>query len=407
MVNPTQVVSDLGKFGEPTWEALKATEKRRRAILQCRDLPFYQTILLWDGTCLRLLMSSYGFWLTLVVYVCARVFTTDDFYSVIESDQVDTEYIAIIGGFLSFFLLFFVSQAYSRFNSLYSLSMSMEGRIFDIATLSRAALPRERGLRLVRYMNAAHAAGYVGLSGTYSNDNFFSHINESWKLLTDQEYGRMNEIDLDLGGSCYRELLAWCMMEVQEAATEGLLDPYQASMMRDLILRFRGSMGALFDYDDQPVSFFYLHFIVLLSSLYLPLFAVTVGVSVGAADSWLADAVGFLFVFLQTVFVCGLSIFGTKVSDPYGGDLEDLSVMHYVNFTCRMSLRILASENPAPLDAMAEENLSRGRGEAIGKAWEDKLIEGPVEDDAREFEKWNIRLSGKERRRTSLCRAHI
>jgi hypothetical protein len=87
MVNPTQVVSDLGKFGEPTWEALKATEKRRRAILQCRDLPFYQTILLWDGTCLRLLMSSYGFWLTLVVYVCARVFTTDDFYSVIESGQ--------------------------------------------------------------------------------------------------------------------------------------------------------------------------------------------------------------------------------------------------------------------------------------------------------------------------------
>jgi hypothetical protein len=32
-------------------------------------------------------------------------------------------------------------------------------------------------------------------------------IDESWKLLTDQEHDRMLEIDMNGGGSCYQELI--------------------------------------------------------------------------------------------------------------------------------------------------------------------------------------------------------
>ena len=42
--------------------------------------------------------------------------------------------------------------------------MDCEERIYNIATIAAAYLPRERAMRLVRYMNAAHIAGYVGLS---------------------------------------------------------------------------------------------------------------------------------------------------------------------------------------------------------------------------------------------------
>ena len=96
------------------------------------------------------------------------------------------------------------------------------------------------------------------------------------------------------------------------------------------------------------------------------------------ADLWLADAVSGLFVFLQALFVVGLRILGQKMADPFGEDLEDLSVMHYVNYTCRTSQRIMAAETPPPFDELEEENLSRTTAEAIGKAWKTITAAAPA-----------------------------
>jgi predicted membrane chloride channel (bestrophin family) len=246
--------------------------------------------------------------------------------------------------------------------------MQMEGLIHNIASLSRGELPTERGQRLLRYMNAAHVAAYVGLSDTYTKKNFFNPINKAWKLLTDQEHERMIELNMDGGGSCYRELIAWSLQEILDAEKRKVLDYYTLCIMRQYVLDFRGCIKTLYDYDDQPVSFFYVHFIMLLSTLYLPIFAMSIAAGAVEADSWLADAVSGLIVFLQALFVIGLRILGQKLSDPYGEDLEDLSVMQYVNVACRASQRIMAAETPPPLDAFEEGNLSRTTVEALGKA---------------------------------------
>ena len=89
--------------------------------------------------------------------------------------------IEIIGGFLSFFLIFFVNDSNNRFKKLYLTSMSCEGRIFDAAALARTTLPCERASHLIRYMNAAHISGFMGLSSTYVLNIFLS---KSTKLIT-------------------------------------------------------------------------------------------------------------------------------------------------------------------------------------------------------------------------------
>ena len=66
----------------------------------------------------------------------------------------------------------------------------------------------------------------------------------------------------------------------------------------------------------------------------------------------------------------GLRLLGLKMSDPYGEDLEDLSVMHYIEFTWRMSNRILMSSVPAEINRDGEERMVRRRL-PIGDAWED------------------------------------
>lgn len=51
-------------------------------------------------------------------------------------------------------------------------------------------------------------------------------------------------------------------------------------------------------------------------------------------------------MFLQCIFVVGLRSLGTKMIDPYGDDLEDLSVILYVEATLEICDTIMKSKVP-------------------------------------------------------------
>lgn len=360
---------------EFTFSQLKSVEKRRRAILKRSELPFFKVLTFWDGTCLRLLCFDPLLWFTIIIYVVIRVQARIGLPEYVA--DLNTGNIGVIGSFLSFFLVYFVVTSNKRFDDQYAMSMAAKGRVLDVASMARASLPRDIALRVVRYMNASHVVGYVGLSDTYSYANFFHEINNSACLLTGTELQRINRLNMDAGGSCYRELVAWCQIEIQEAFKNELIDGRLASQYRDKLLAFQGALSSIYNYADQPIPFFYVHFISLLSALYLPLFAVSSAFEAGTGNDayWTADLVAGLIVFLQSVFVIGLRLLGQKLSDPFGADLEDLSVMHYVNFTWQQSNRILETKLPqrsaSQSDAQTEEDICRERA-TIGAAWEDE-----------------------------------
>eukprot|EP00542_Grammatophora_oceanica_P016504 CAMPEP_0194027060 /NCGR_PEP_ID=MMETSP0009_2-20130614/1288_1 /TAXON_ID=210454 /ORGANISM="Grammatophora oceanica, Strain CCMP 410" /LENGTH=426 /DNA_ID=CAMNT_0038666007 /DNA_START=16 /DNA_END=1296 /DNA_ORIENTATION=- len=351
-----------------TFEELKRLERRRRAILRRNELPFWRVLAFWDGTSIRLLTKDPLVWITMAIYVGVRIqsrFGIPDFVS-----DITTSDIGVIGGFLSFFLVFFVVQANERFDAQYRKSMDVERGVFDIATLAKATLSKAAGHRLNRYLNAAHLCGYIGLSDTYTSENFFRHVNESHRIVTEKEMVRLRLLGMDEDGSAYRELLTWAMLEVQTVFEAGKIDPRLASHYREKINETRTCLDSLFEYSDQPISFFYLHFLSLLSALYLPLFAVSSAYDAGTGDEiyWTADVLSGLIVVLQVIFVIGLRLLGQKMIDPFGEDLEDLSVMHYVTYTWMMSNRILNAEAPTPLDEEEEDEMVKDRA-SIGKAW--------------------------------------
>eukprot|EP00586_Coscinodiscus_wailesii_P014506 CAMPEP_0172520300 /NCGR_PEP_ID=MMETSP1066-20121228/291923_1 /TAXON_ID=671091 /ORGANISM="Coscinodiscus wailesii, Strain CCMP2513" /LENGTH=226 /DNA_ID=CAMNT_0013303035 /DNA_START=294 /DNA_END=974 /DNA_ORIENTATION=+ len=176
---------------------------------------------------------------------------------------------------------------------------------------------------------------------------------------------------MTIGASAARELITWAMMEVEQALDDEILDIYHASRFRDQILKLRALIGSFFDYKDQPVPFFYVHFLCLLTTFYLPLYSINSAydLGTGSSSSWLKDVFTGMIVLLQALFVIGLRVLGQKLSDPFGSDLEDLSVMHYCTFTWKMSNRILSSQEP-PKDqkAIIEAKMIASR-ESIGDAW--------------------------------------
>jgi len=349
-----------------SWEDLQRIEKRRRNILRKGVIPFFGVLLQWEGSVLRAFFRDPLAYFLIIFYVVIRgVFYLDKF-SIVEDDQnpsLGVANIGIIGGFLTFFLIFYANYANDRFAKMYEASMGCEGRIFDVAALACSSLSRVDGLRLLRYLNAAHVAGYVGLSDTYKYNNFFTTSNKAKGLLTRSERKRMESINMNKGGSCYRELISWAIAEVGEAQKNGLIDDQMAYQYRELIMKLRGCIGTLYDFDDQPIQFFYKHFVCLLSILYLPLFTLEVALSTGYTKDlelyniFFYESVAATTVFFQAIFVIGLRILADRLAYPYGSDYEDLSVLHYVNFTWVMSRRMLDAELPNKTDLYEEEQL--------------------------------------------------
>ena len=146
-------------------------------------------------------------------------------------------------------------------------------------------------MRMVRYMNAAHVAGYIGLSDTYTKKNLFDAINPSHKMLTDQELQRIDLLKMNDGSDAFRELTTWTLKEIMKAQNDGLIEGRFAGELRDKVLNFRAAMESIYDYHDQPLHFYYIHFLSLLTAIYLPVFAISTAYSAGVGDDlhWSSD----------------------------------------------------------------------------------------------------------------------
>jgi len=179
------------------------------------------------------------------------------------------------------------------------------------------------------------------------------------------------------GESAYQEIITWCLDEVATAVSKDLISPFVSSKFRELILKEQDSLGRLYADEDQSISFAYYHFVCFLSAVYLPLFAMSsaMDAGIGEAAYWLTDLVSGLIVLLQGFFVVGLRVLAENLSDPFGSDVGNLSVLYYINSAWRSSAQILLTKKPRPVDKNTEEKICLEHT-SLGKPW--------VTDDMRE-----------------------
>ena len=206
----------------------------------------------------------------------------------------------------------------------------------------------------------------------YEYENFFKPINERKCVLTTEELERIEHVDMDKGngGAAYKELLIWCTNEVADASRNKLISELVAQDLRNEILKFRSHFGTMYAFDDQPAPFFLTHFSVLMSFIFLPMIAVSDGLDAGTGDNvyWVKDVVQGVIIFLTALVLLGLWSLGNMLGDPYGDDLLDLSVLHYINVTWTHSNRMLHAQQTLPFHDQ-EERILRNSDE-LGEAWD-------------------------------------
>merc|ERR1719433_1815583 len=184
-----------------------------------------------------------------------------------------------LGLFVSFLVVFYVSQCFSRFYNQYFACTSCRGRIFDACCLIRTGLKdKEVQLRLWRYISLIHISGYCGLTPVFDRDNLFFPMCDKYGLLTPEEKDVINEqFDVDNGGACNRGMVIWALDEITKARENQWLSPFDAMMIRDHILQLRAGFGKLYDYSEQGIPFAYSHLISLTSAMYMWTYAFSKG----------------------------------------------------------------------------------------------------------------------------------
>ena len=188
---------------EPTFEELE-TLLRQRAKLKSGafedGLP--AVVHHWRKTVLRLLITDGAFYTSLVGYVLLRWHGRAAGLSAFPLTPI-----SCVGSLASFIVVFYTSQAWQRFVAMYNLAMALEGRIFDCTLLAQATLPHAAALQVWRYLNAAHALLYLGVSPHYREGNLLRPLNEQYRLLNDKELDRLLFVGLS-GGTATREVRA-------------------------------------------------------------------------------------------------------------------------------------------------------------------------------------------------------
>ena len=103
-----------------------------------------------------------------------------------------------------------------------------------------------------------------------------------------------------------------------------------------------------------------LHLVFILGLVYLPFFAYTVAVFLPSDPGWY-DLVGCILVLLNTIYFVGLRDISKKLTDPYGDDLHDLSVLNYIQSTFIGCRRLMTAQIPKTTSQQEEEDMEQSR----------------------------------------------
>ena len=172
----------------------------------------------------------------------------------------------------------------------------------------------------------------------------------------------------------HSQVVSWAVTAVQAQYKAGTITDIEKSPLLDQVTRFRAAMGALYDYQDMPFPFIYVSFVTVVCHFYGLLFAAATAMcfdtTPGEPTVWAHEVIAFAAVFLNTCFFTGLHGIAANLQDPFAHAYEDLSVLHFVRFTCQASAKILLRKVTPDLS-----NVSVGQDPEAGPItirWESK-----------------------------------
>jgi hypothetical protein len=364
-----------------SYSEIKEIEGERKRLSEAsKSYSGLQVLTTFTGTIIPHIICSPQSWFILMLYCVIRsLMNYDIIFQGPDMPQINTAVVSIMGGFMSFFIVFFLSQTYSRFMQNLELTTRVRGRAFHMLIIARSTLPKEETYRLFRYLNVIHILAYIGLSEIYTEKNILIPLNEKYYLLTEPEFQRLRSIGLK-GGSAHREVIVWCIDMIFDVFHQGqaridharekkdsysryseatsTMDENSLRILIDELFTIRSMWSQIYALCEQSFPFSYLHLTFLVSTMYLMIITYTVASFIPVSQvSSFPDLLGGALVLVNVFFVVGIREIARQMIDPFGLDLTDISVVENMEYVISNTRSMLAAQ----------------RFQSPGLAWEEEV----------------------------------
>lgn len=318
-------------------ELMTLDRKRKEVIAQNKN--FFMFYFSFQGKSVFLSILHPYFFFTFLIYGIFRYWkhASPNIYN-----QSNLGTLSITTSLMSFLLVFYLQQSYSRYIEQYKAIVAAQDRIHEIFSFGSIHLSNDIIITLWRYVNATHLLAYTSLSSHYNRDNFFTPINKKFLLLTKDEEAAIFEKRND--DSFHDALItySWCIRLIANQMKQGKIVLPEETTMLTMLNQFKSALFVLFNFRDNPIPISYVHFVKVMEYIYLPTLSFTFATFKDLYQIS-GDHEGVLLVtlFMTTLFFIGLIELTNKFQDPFGQDLEDFRVLHYFEQSAITSAKII------------------------------------------------------------------
>ena len=318
------------------------------------ELPEYETNMFvwelmssWKGTALPLVFKKPYYWLMVALHVTMVILEEQTETDLFES--VNGGVIAIPTSLLIFFIVFYASQCYNRFFTMFMHTVGIGGTSMVWVGLVKLHITDDRNVQwnTTRYILAAIHVLYYELDDGMDEDDW--ETIRGRKLLTQQE---VQVCDAYAGFAPWL-LISWALREVQLELQRGPpeTDRWRCGAFQQfeqLAIELRSHCGQIKNLLKQPVPWAYFHLLNLMTVLVLILMAVGF---VGMASAFMST----LSFACITLMLIGLKELAVAMADPFGDDEVDFKLEKFLAMSYRDALSHLQSQHEPCGSYVADE----------------------------------------------------
>lgn len=215
-------------------------------------------------------------------------------------------------------LVSLTSKTFDRFYQQYFEMVKCRTAAISFMGMARAYIDDDDLVKvLLRYSNLANVTTFVGLTPTYTKENFFDPITTQFELVTDAELDTIESLVGSNTEAAVAEIFVWLYAALKVAEEQGLISTFEKKDLQDTLLEQQDSLVTLWNWVYQPLPFPYVNLVITMDMFFLLVYA---GLKALVATSEDILTLPLIAVAMMTLATLGLIRLSLMMNDPFSND---------------------------------------------------------------------------------------
>jgi predicted membrane chloride channel (bestrophin family) len=339
------------------YEDIMKKDKQRTLLLSKGSESMYYILMHWTATLLPELAKRKLTYVPMVSFLGMWVILKEGPQTLrntwLDIDSTDAERaLRGVGILVAVLLVSLMSKTFDRFFQQYFEMVKCRTAAISFMGMARAYIDDDELVKLLlRYSNLANVTSFVGLTPTYTKENFFDPITTQFELITDSELDTVEGLVGPNTEAAVAEVFVWLYSALKVAEEQGIISTFEKKDLQDSLLEQQDSLITLWNWVYQPLPFPYVNLVITMDMGYLVLYS---GLQAFTAVEGNILTLPIIAIAIITIATLGLIRLSLMMNDPFSNDDWALRVGQLCTTTINDSKAMLGSRHREVIEELDE-----------------------------------------------------